>query len=307
MPETPELLFHHYDASPFSEKIRLIFGRKGLRWRSVIQPNMMPKPQLVPLTGGYRRIPVLQIGADVYCDSQLIARVLERRHPEPTLFPGGSEGVCFAVNLWADRLLFQAAVPVLFGKIGPAVPRAFIEDRSKMMGGLDFDAFVKAAPLFADPLRAHLALLEAQLADGKAFLLGGEPSLADFASYHPVWFLRSVPPARESLAEFPGVLAWADRVAGVGHGERSECEPEEALRIAREARPADGLGADPRDPRGLRPGARVRVVPDDYAFDPVEGELVGSDVHEVAVRRSAPEVGDVVAHFPRAGFRVQTA
>jgi glutathione S-transferase len=308
MPQTPELLFHHYDASPFSEKIRLIFGRKRLRWRSVIQPNVMPKPQLVPLTGGYRRIPVLQIGADVYCDSQLIARVLERRHPEPTLFPGGSEGVCFAMNLWADRLLFQAAVPVLFGKIGPAVPRAFIEDRSQMMGGgLDFGAFVKAAPLFASQLRAHAALLEAQLADGRTFLLGDEPSLADFASYHPVWFLRSVPPTRETLAEFPGLLAWAERVAGIGHGERSECAPEEALRIAREAQPAGGIGADPGDPNGLRPGARVRVVPDDYAFDPVEGELVGSGVQEVAVRRSAPEVGEVVVHFPRAGFRVQTA
>ena len=45
---------------------------------------------------------------------------------------------------------------------------------------------------------------------------------------------------------------------------------------------------------------------DDYGFDPVEGELVGSSVHELALRRSAPEVGEVVVHFPRAGFRVQT-
>ena len=60
-----DILLHHYDNSPFSEKIRLALGLKRLAWRSVIQPNMMPKPHLVPLTGGYRRIPVLQIGADV--------------------------------------------------------------------------------------------------------------------------------------------------------------------------------------------------------------------------------------------------
>jgi glutathione S-transferase len=303
----PELLFHHYDASPFSEKIRLIFGRKRLGWRSVIQPNVMPKPALLPLPGGYRRIPVLQIGADVYCDSQLIARVLERLHPAPTLFPGGSEGVCFAMNAWADRMLFQAAVPVLFEKIAPAVPKAFIEDRTRMMGGgLDFAAFIAAAPIFADALRAHAALLDAQLADGRPFLLGAEPSLADFAAYHPVWFLRSAPPTRERLDEFARIGPWAERVAAVGHGERGECPPEEALRIAREASPADPLALDPRDPRGLVPGTRVRVVPDDYAFDPVEGELVGSSVHELALRRSAPEVGEVVVHFPRAGFRVQT-
>jgi glutathione S-transferase len=301
-----ELLFHHYDGSPFSEKIRLSFGRKRLRWRSVIQPNVMPKPALLPLTGGYRRIPVLQVGADVYCDSQLIARVLERMHPEPTLFPASSEGACFALNAWADRLLFQAAVPVIFEKIAPAVPKEFIEDRTRMMGGGDFGAFVAAAPLFADALRAHAALIEAQLADGRPFLFGEEPSLADFSAYHPVWFLRAMPPTRDRLDEFRHIGPWAQRVAAVGHGERSECPPEEALRIAKDATPVDLLSRDPRDPRGLAPGDRVRVVPDDYGFDPVEGELVGSSVHEVAVRRSAPEVGEVVVHFPRAGFRVQT-
>src|SRR2546422_4569969 len=93
------LILHHYDASPFSEKIRKIFGMKRLAWRAVEQPSMMPKPDLVPLTGGYRRIPVLQIGADVYCDTQLIVRVLERLHPAPTLYPGASEGTCHAWNL----------------------------------------------------------------------------------------------------------------------------------------------------------------------------------------------------------------
>jgi glutathione S-transferase len=303
----PELLLHHYDTSPFSEKIRLVFGRKRLRWRSVIQPNVMPKPHLIPLTGGYRRIPVLQIGADVYCDSQLIARVLERLHPEPTLFPGGSEGLCFAVHFWADRLLFQAAVPAVFEKIAASVPKEFIEDRSRMMGGGDFDAFVRAAPLFADALRAHAALLDAQLSDGRPFLLGEEPSFADFAGYHPVWFLRAVPPTRERLVEFTWLAPWAERVAAIGHGSRGECAPEEALRIARESRPAVGDGTDPRDPRGLRCGSKVRVVPDDYGFDPVEGELVASSVHEVAVCRRVPELGELVVHFPRAGFRVQTA
>lgn len=301
-----ELLFHHYDASPFSEKIRLCFGHKGLAWRSVVQPQIMPKPHLVPLTGGYRRIPVLQIGADVYCDSQAIARVLERLHPEPTLFPGGSDGLCFATGFWADRLLFQAAVPVLFSRIGPAVPEAFIEDRRQLMGGqLDFRAVMKAGPLFADQLRAHISLVEDQLRDGREFLLDAAFSLADASAYHPIWFLLGMPPTRGILDEFPGVRAWAERVRAIGHGRRSECPPEEALRIARMSRPRAAAGdSDTGDPNRLVPGMRVRVVPDDYGFDPVEGELVASSRHEVALRREAPEVGEVVVHFPRAGFRV---
>ena len=44
----------------------------------------MPKPDLTPLTGGYRRIQVLQVGADVFCDTQVIlAEVAARAGGEP--------------------------------------------------------------------------------------------------------------------------------------------------------------------------------------------------------------------------------
>ena len=140
------LFLHHYDASPFSEKVRKLFAMKRLAWRAVEQPQIMPKPDLVPLTGGYRRIPVLQIGADVYCDTQLIARVLERLHPRPTIHPGGTEATCHAWNLWADRFLFMGVVAVVFAEIGHLVPPAFIEDRSKMMPGRDFGELPRQAP-----------------------------------------------------------------------------------------------------------------------------------------------------------------
>src|SRR5260221_12383972 len=80
---THEIILHHYDTSPFSEKPRVMFGVKGLSWRAVTQPAIMPKPELTPLTGGYRRAPVMQIGADVFCDSQAALAELERRAPSP--------------------------------------------------------------------------------------------------------------------------------------------------------------------------------------------------------------------------------
>jgi len=87
---TVNLILHHYPTSPFAEKIRLILGFKGLAWKSVLMPPVMPKPDLVALTGGYRRAPVLQIGADVYCDTALIAQVLDRLHPSPALYPASA-------------------------------------------------------------------------------------------------------------------------------------------------------------------------------------------------------------------------
>jgi hypothetical protein len=184
------------------------------------------------------------------------------------------------------------------------VPKEFIEDRRKLMGGGDFAAFIAAAPLAAERLRAQAQLLEAQLADGRRFLLGSEPSLADFAAYHPIWFLRAIPPAAAALAGFPRISSWAESVAAIGHGRRAEIAPKDALAIARDAKPLPSAGVATGEPNALAAGDHVAVVPDDYGFDPVAGELVAADVHEVAVRRASVETGERVVHFPRAGFRV---
>ena len=119
----PDILFHQYDSSPFSEKVRVCFGIKNLAWAAVDQPVIMPKPELVALTGGYRRIPVMQIGADIYCDSQLIVRELERRFPEPTFFPQGDHGLAYANAMWSDRTVFQAAVAIIFGGLRTPLSR----------------------------------------------------------------------------------------------------------------------------------------------------------------------------------------
>lgn len=300
-----ELILHHYDTSPFSEKVKKVLAHKRVAWRAVEQPTIMPKPHLTPLTGGYRRIPVLQIGADLYCDTQLIVRELERRHPEPTVYPDGSEGICQVISLWADRQFFMAAMPVLFALIGDQVPQAFIDDRTKLTGGrIDFADIPKQAPMAREHCRAGAALLAAQLGDGRPFLLGSRFSLADAAGYHPIWFLRNFPGAGAIFEEFHALIAWADRIQAMGHGARQEMDAVEALRIAAASTPAAPAGVAPGEPNDWRVGQRVAVLPDDYGFDPVAGELVTATVHEVAVRRREPELGELVVHFPRLGFRV---
>jgi glutathione S-transferase len=305
-----EIILHHYPASPFSEKVRLTLGLKGLSWRAVEQPNIMPKPDLLPLTGAYRKIPVMQIGADVYCDSQCIVRELERRHPQPTVHPNG-EAASWAFAFWSDRVFFQATVAVVFGQMGDLVPKEFIEDRTKLIGsGARFDpAQMKAAvPLMKESLRAQLAWLDSSLSDGRPFLLGAAPGLADFTAYHSIWFLQSYyPPAGDVLAPHAKIGGWLARVKAIGHGSMKPMEPKEALAVARAATPDTTPAADPGEPNGWKPGDRVLVMPDDYGRDPVAGELVRSSANEIALKRSAPEVGEVVVHFPRAGFLVMRA
>ncbi len=302
----PELILHQYVNSPFSEKIRKILAYKKIAWRAVEQPVIMPKPKLVPLTGGYRRIPVLQIGADVWCDTGIIIRKLEELHPEPSLYPRGMEAACNALNMWADRRIFWSTTPVIFEKLAAVVPKEFIEDRSKMMQGTDFAQIGKAAPDALNQLRAFLQLLDSSLAS-QPYILGDRFSLADAACFHPVWFLRAEPTAFSHAQKFPNLMRWFERIDAMGYGAMTPMNADEALKIAKAATPAAQPSSDPSDPNGLKPGARIAVTPDDYAFDPVVGTVVLSTIQEIAIEREDPAVGRVVNHFPKIGFRISAA
>ncbi|MGM4902177.1 glutathione S-transferase family protein [Tardiphaga sp. 866_E4_N2_1] len=308
-----DLVLHHYPRSPFAEKVRVAFGLKGLHWQSVIQPRIAPKPELVALTGGYRRVPVLQIGADVYCDTRRILAELERRFPETTLYPTGTRGQADIIAAWADRALFANALGLVFGLNGDRFPPELHADRASFTSG-KFDGWdsVKMReqiPALRNQFRIHLAWLSDWLAHGDAFLLGNVPSLADIAVYHPLWYARRNLGESEGLAEHPRVLAWMDRVAALGHGTVEELSPELALDIARLCQPM-ATSASPHndiaDDQGLpfKEGVMVSVMPTDWGFDPVIGAFVSAGHDSIALRREDPDVGATVVHFPRAGFAI---
>src|SRR5205814_10479117 len=121
-----DIILHHYDISPYSEKVRIGLGLKGLAWASAELPVIMPKPNLTALTGGYRKTPVLQLGAEIYCDTDLITRTLERLQPEPTLFPDGDAALSYMLGAWQGGL-FWLAVPTVRPS-APVLPPGSIGD-----------------------------------------------------------------------------------------------------------------------------------------------------------------------------------
>ena len=309
MSATPPIILHHFEASPFSEKVRIVFGLKNIAWTSVLISRIMPRPDLMPMTGGYRRTPVMQIGADIYCDSQCILRELERRFPEPTLFPDGNEGLAWAAAMWTDRSFFQNTVNLVFGSLADKVPQDFIADREKLRGArFDVAAMTSAIPQMRDQFRAHLQWIEAQLADGRKWLGGDKAGLCDVNAYMNVWYVRSNLPDTDAMfAEFANTRAWETRLRAVGHGRSGEISTAAALDIAAGATPQTVELADPRDPNGRKPGDRVEVAPDDYGKIKVSGEIVALSAQHIAIRRHDPRAGEVVVHFPRAGFLVLPA
>ena len=255
-----EIILHHYPQSPVSEKVRVALGIKGLDWHSVTIPRLPPKPELMPLTGGYRLTPVMQAGADVYCDSICIIRELERRFPEPSLFPGGAAGMIWGVGRWTDGALFRNVIALVFIDAGESMPAEFWADRGTLYfgAGFDQDAIRAQLPELLADIRAQLGWMEARAATGRTFMLGDRPGLPDALCYYLLWFIRGrYSKGPEFLSQFPNLCAWEQRVAVLGHGSPSELSAAEALEIAKGAEPAAPEIVDPDDPLGLQFGDTV--------------------------------------------------
>lgn len=306
-----DLILHHYPTSPFAEKARLMLGFKGLAWRSVLISPIMPKPDLTALTGGYRKTPVLQVGADIYCDTAMIARRLEQEKALPAFLPEGQELTVATFAAWADSVLFQHAVSLVFqpesvavrfARLPPEAVKAFMADRMALFQG------GSATRLSAEQAKhqwpTFMARLEQQLQREEGDYLFGAASLADFAMAHPLWFLKGTPVTSPLVDAYPAIHAWLGRVLGFGHGTYSELSAEDAIAIAKEASPAPLPDERFEDLNGLKAGDRVAISAVDYGVDPVQGELVFAGVEALILKRVDERAGEVHVHFPRVGFAV---
>ena len=304
------VVLHHYPASPFAEKARLMLGYKGLAWKSVFIPMVMPKPDVMALTGGYRKTPILQVGADIYCDTVLIAQALDELVPAPALMPAAVEGLAGPLAQWADATLFWASMSYstqaagmaqMFAKAPPQAVQSFAEDRKAMGAGMP-------RPRPADATGAYKTYLQrlAQMLQAGPYLLGAQPSVADFAAYHPLWFTRSQTPVLAGILEaYPTVLAWMDRMAAMGHGTVERYTSAQAIELARSSTPKPVDGELFQDDHGIALGSRVTVAAESFGLEPTEGTLVAATASRYTLAREDDRAGPVHVHFPRIGYALR--
>ena len=302
--KSTDLILHHYDASPFTQKTLRMFGLKGLDWYSVETPMISPKPDLTVLTGGYRGTPVLQIGSNIYIDNQRIAIELERRFPSPSLFPFGNTGLNQMLVKWSDTF-FRTGLFMVIALQSKDWPEEFLADRKALFSDLDFDFIAGDLTYARTQLRAHADLVNTQLSDDRTFLEGDKPSLADIHAFSIPWFARAtMPEVNELLENFHYLPAWEQRVAEIGEGNRKPITVKEAHNIANGSEPCSETKIDPGDAQGLSAGQAVSVGPDDSQRGEVMGEVVVATADEIAIQHENSTVGNIVVHFPRIGYRV---
>lgn len=305
-----EIIFHAYPQSPVAEKARVAFGIKGLEWRSVEIPRLPPKPFLTVLTGGYRPTPVMQIGSDIYCDSQCIIRELERRYPSPSFMPTSDHGLMWCLSRWTDGTLFDQTVRHVLGSAGDKLDKDFATDRGRLYLGEDWAEGLKKAyadlPHLVAQMRAPLSWLNAQLADGRKFLLGDAPAAIDAQFYHVVWFLRGRWAEGPSfLSEFRELVKWENNIRAIGHGTSKPMKPEEAIARTKDFEPIPEIGVTEHEPQSLAVGSTVTINPDvNGGEQPVAGKIRFANAETVIIERYTEEVGTVCVHFPRSGYRI---
>ncbi len=311
--QVDQLILHHYATSPFSEKVRAILSFKDVPWTSVEVPAIMPKPDVVALTGGYRRAPVLQIGAHIYCDSSLIAEMLERLAPSPAIFPPESAGIARFFAQWADSTLFWTAAAYVFqpegaaavlGHLSPEEQRAFIADRKAFRANVPRMSASDATAA----LLIYLRRFETMLIDGRVWMLGTSASIADFSVYHCLWFIRRAGSLGSIIDDFPYVAGWYERMRRLVQPPHADMTSAAALMHASDEAPQEDPDSEfYTDTHGIALGEQVTITPTDTGCDPVQGELVLAMRDELAIRRYDDRVGELIVHFPRIGFEMKRA
>ena len=303
-----DIILHHYEFSTFSEKVRIALGYKQLAWRSVDIPGLPPRPLLSPLTGGYRRAPVMQIGADIYCDTHAILAAIERLQPAPSLQPAAGLGLARGLGFAWERQMWIPTIGVLVHYIGEHIPPEFLKDRKEGYLGVDISKAAMAPDfeMHVQMVRAQVAWLAQALAQ-RPYLFGDTPSTADLACWQTIFLLRkNCPPEVDVLLGLHAIQDWYARILAFGHGQSTVMTPEEAFEVARQSTPAPVTHLLPQgDPGGLQAGAQVRITPDDNARVPVEGTLVAADAFDIVIHRRDAQAGDLHVHFPRLGYTVQ--
>ena len=298
-----ELILHNHVGSIFSEKVRRVLAYKGLDWTNIQVSPIPPKTNFTPLTGGYRRMPVLQIGADIYCDSALIIQKLEEICPTPSVFPKETSGIASMIADWADHRAFKWVLVTIYPDFMAHMPEVFIQDRKELIPELDPERVKDLSPHAFEQFKKFVSFVDMALLN-HAFVAGDAFSVADAACYHLFWFAKLSPRVFAPIESYPRILDWMAKVAAFPSPKVEDKADLYPLGVALDSTPTDvGDFTNGSDIYGL--GDMVSVSADDYATEQIVGEIAKLAPNEIAVRQVSEKLGEIVIHFPRLGFNIQ--
>lgn len=301
-------IFHHYPQSPIAEKIRMTFGIMDLEWQSVQIPRIPPKPLLMPLTGGYRRTPVLQIGADIFCDSQAIALQLGLQSSHASTFHPLNKALDLIIGSFGETILFGLTVRVVLTTSIGVAPEEFIKDRGSLYfePGWTIQEMKASLPSILLQLESAFDLINRHLQENGPFMNGNSPSYADAVVQHCAWFLCGRwESGNDFIKPFDALCKQRELITSLGHGKSHDISAELALEIANEHSPNAPIGIKSLQAGSLTQGQKVKIRPNGNTSDPdVIGMLRYVDKRKIVIDYAHKDVGQVAIHFPLLGYQI---
>jgi glutathione S-transferase len=325
MAPTEKPILFHYPPSIYSHRVLWYLWLRGIEYDECIQPPVMPRPDLASIDVGYRKIPILSIGKDVYCDSRLIISKLEERYPNSNLTPStpAEAGIRkLFENYSVDGGVFANTVRLMpyWTEVGLLQNKVFLDDRQKLSNGrrMTKEAMEAGRPDGMQHIRQVFDLFETTfLADGRDWVLGTkEPTVADIDAVWPFeWMIidrnmvECLPEQSINEKIFPKVYAWVRRFMSVVEEKKKTCAKPTALdgaamktRTLNEPSSTDDIGFISNDPLALTLGSPVQIFPSDYGQIGVSsGTLTGLSTTEVVITNSH----GLSLHFPRWNFTIR--
>lgn len=283
-----------------------MFGYTNYSWQSAISPAAPPRPIVDPLAGGYRKIPVAQIGADIFCDTRIISAELAELSHTPELDAGKCARAIqeYVAKTDSDTALavFTCGTPLYMAKMlltnfMPWEAARLVKDRAKMSREMSVKRY---NPRQAKPVVAGFVADLEQRLSGQPYLFGDSPCIADFSAFHLIWFGGKTQ-GFAFISKAPQVRRWFKRISQMGHGNKTSINKSAVFEAAREG-----------EPRALSPellteklvGQRVKIGPNDYAQKSVIGTIAGGDDFRWVLARETDEFGRLHVHFPKQGFEL---
>lgn len=301
-------IFHHYPQSPIAEKIRMTFGIMGMEWQSVHIPRIPPKPLLMPLTGGYRRTPVLQLGSDIFCDSQSIAGQLRLQNSKASAYQLSNKAFELILGSFGETILFSLTVRVVLTSSMGVAPEEFIKDRGSLYfePGWTVEEMRDSLPSILMQLQAAFDLINHHLLENGPFINGDRPSYSDAVVQHCVWFLCGrFEGGDEFIEPFDAICKQRDLIASLGHGTSHDISAEQALETAIKNPPKAPKGINCTYTGGLKYAQKVKIRPNGRTSDPdVIGALRYLDETLIIIDYAHEDAGQVAIHFPVLGYQI---
>ena len=191
--------------SPFVRKVRVFLAEKGLDYQHE-QVNPFTPPEGWREISPLGRIPAFKDGDKIINDSSVICAYLERRSPEPALYP--TDDYQYARALWFEEYMDGGVVPVA----GPKVFMPLV--LAPLFSGKPVEAAAEAAAQEAveKELTRFWTYLEGELGE-REYFVGTRVSIADLAIASPHVNLRHAGVAPERR-RFPRLRAFLDRMWG---------------------------------------------------------------------------------------------